>query len=48
MKNPEKLEGTDGLYYLIMQKLSFEQMNCTLQQISFKMDVINQRILLLF
>ncbi|MBR3817310.1 MAG: hypothetical protein IKJ27_11365 [Clostridia bacterium] len=40
-----KLGGADGLYYLIMQELRWEQMQCTLDEISSKLDMIidNQR-----
>ncbi len=35
-----KLNGTDGLYYLIMQELHWDQLNHTLAEISSKFDTI--------
>ena len=35
-----KLEGTDGLYYLVRQELRADQFNASLQEISAKMDTI--------
>lgn len=35
-----KLEGADGLYYLIRNELRFDQMNYTLNEISHKLDKI--------
>lgn len=35
-----KLEGTDGLYYLVRQELRADQFNASLQEISQKMDTI--------
>ena len=35
-----KLEGTDGLYYLVRQELRADQFNASLQDISAKMDTI--------
>ncbi len=35
-----KLEGSDGLYYLIMQELRWDQLNATLEDISRKLDTI--------
>lgn len=35
-----KLEGTDGLYYLVRQELRADQFNASLQEISSKMDTI--------
>lgn len=40
-----KLEGTDGLYYLIMKELRWDQIQCSLEEIVFKLDTLvdNQR-----
>lgn len=35
-----KLEGTDGLYYLVRQELRADQFNASLKEISAKMDTI--------
>ena len=35
-----KLEGADGLYYLIMQELRWDQLQYTLEEISSKLDTI--------
>lgn len=42
-----ELGGDKGLYYLIMQELRWDQLNCTLQEISNKLDQIinNQKLL---
>lgn len=42
-----KLEGADGLYYLIMQELRWDQMQYTLEEISSKLDAVidNQRLI---
>lgn len=42
-----KLGGADGLYYLIMQELRWDQMQCSLDEISSKLDMIidNQRMI---
>lgn len=42
-----KLEGADGLYYLIMQELRWDQMQYTLEEISKKLDTVidNQRLI---
>ncbi len=42
-----KLEGTDGLYYLIMKELKWDQMQYTLNDICLKLDRIidNQRMI---
>ncbi len=36
----DKLEGTEGLYYLIMKELRWDQLNATLEDISAKLDTI--------
>lgn len=36
----DKLEGADGLYYLVMQELRHDQLQCTLEDILDKLDVI--------
>lgn len=36
----DKLEGSDGLYYLIRKELKFEVLNVTLKEISNKLDSI--------
>ena len=40
-----KLEGADGLYYLVRNELRFDQMNATLNDIAYSLDTIvdNQR-----
>lgn len=42
-----KLEGADGLYYLILQELRWDQMMLTMEEISAKLDEVidNQRML---
>ena len=35
-----KLEGADGLYYLVRNELRFDQMQCTLNDIAYKLDTI--------
>ncbi|MBQ8175098.1 MAG: hypothetical protein IJ009_06835 [Clostridia bacterium] len=35
-----KLEGIDGLYYLIQQRIQFSVLNATMQEISSKLDTI--------
>ncbi len=35
-----KLEGTDGLYYLVRNELRWDQLQCTLEDISQKIDTI--------
>lgn len=36
----KKLDGTDGLYYLVRQELRADQFNASLQEISSKMDTL--------
>lgn len=42
-----KLEGADGLYYLVLQELRWDQMMLTMEEISAKLDEVidNQRML---
>ena len=35
-----KLGGNDGLYYLVLREIKFDKMQCTLEEISDKLDVI--------